>query len=272
MPVGPFCPFRSSYSSDEAVNREMGTLAERGKGLAQRMAHIMLEAQMGRDPDPAVVRPLADEIRETAEMWNVAIARMRYLDDFQALEYFKLMQAHIARKGMRIEQVQALMAWQTDGMVAFCEGRTPPEIPSDLPTELLVGGTSGLTNMMGGAGAGLTAKPFNPDSDALKSDVIREEYVRLTADHSALIKMGENYRSFDPAGKAMFLKQVEDVETRWSVFFTRFQLMGQVNPEYVREANSCLQQVGMTVIEFRELLREAHDIMRSDAEQEAVSR
>ncbi|CAK0839848.1 unnamed protein product [Prorocentrum cordatum] len=105
---------------------------------------------------------------------------------------------------------------------------------------------------------------------AMQSEVVKAELDLLVKDHKALVKMGETYGSFDPAGKAIFLDQVEAVESRWEVFISRFQLMGELNPDYVQQANSFLESSGLSVAGFRQLLREAHTAMRQDAEREAL--
>mmetsp|Transcript_25554 Transcript_25554/g.56338 ORF Transcript_25554/g.56338 Transcript_25554/m.56338 type:complete len:385 (-) Transcript_25554:117-1271(-) len=272
LPVGPFCPYKSNTISNQMLDNEMETISVRASGMASRLAPIMLDAQMGKAPDPKLVGPLAQEMTETADLWGIALTRLQMAEDFQALETFKLTEAEIARKGMTIRQVQDCMKWQTEGMVAFCEGRPPPPMPSSLPEEVLAGAPPNLGDMFRAGGGILRVGPFLPDSKALQSEVVQEELTRLSSDHAQLIKMGETYRSFDPAGKLAFLDQIEEVASRWEVFLTRFQLMGELNPEYVREAEEYLKRVNLSPLEFRKLLKEAHDIMRADAEREANSR
>lgn len=274
LPVGPFCPFRSSFSSSETMESEMDSISSRAAGMAQRFAPMMLDAQMGKEPNPELVKPLAEEMIETNDLWKVTLARMRLTPDFQGLEFYKLTQAQLGRQGLTLELMQELMAWQMEGMVAFCEKRPPPPPPAGAPPELLAGMMSGsgpnLSQMAGASGADITALPF--DMAALESDIVRDELEKLTEDHKQLIKMGENYGSFDPSGKVMYLDQVEAVESRWEVFMARFRLMGQLNPQYVKEAELYLQKVSMTPNEFRDLLKEAHNLMREDAEREALAR
>mmetsp|Transcript_45108 Transcript_45108/g.102453 ORF Transcript_45108/g.102453 Transcript_45108/m.102453 type:complete len:136 (-) Transcript_45108:85-492(-) len=129
---------------------------------------------------------------------------------------------------------------------------------------MMQGGGPNLGQMANAAGAEIRAPPF--DLDALEGEVVREEFEKLSRDHEQLIKMGENYGSFDRAGKVMFLDQVEAVESRWEVFMARFKLMGKLNPEYMSQAEAYLQKVSMTPNEFRDILKQAHNIMREDAE------
>jgi len=235
--------------------------------MSQKFAPIALDAQLGNMPDPEVVRPLAVEMREAGELWKVTLARMRLAEDFQGLEFYKLTEAQIERKGMSMQLVQDLMAWQLDGMVAFCEGRDPPPPPAGASPEILASmqdtSPSALSQMLG-ADSTLTAMPFDPNSRTMQTEVVRDEFAKLKLDHEQLIKMGEGYGSFDAAGKEMFLDQVEAIESRWEVFVSRFQLLGELNPEYVRQAKQYLQQVNLAPADFRQLIKEAHDLMRRD--------
>lgn len=249
-------------------------MAERAASIAQRFIPINMEAQMGNIPDPAVVRPLAKDMREVEELSKVALTRMRLTEDFQGLEYYKMTEAQLARQGMTMELMQQLTSWQVEGMLAFCEDREPPEPPRGVTPELLAGkmGNMGFSSMMSAAGSEITAMPFDMDSETMNSEVVRAEFDKLSDDHKRLIKMGEGYGSFDPAGKEMYIDQIEAVESRWGVFMGRFRLMGELNPEYVRQASKYLQQASLTIGQYRELVRAAHLRMRRDVEQERLAR
>lgn len=267
IPAGPFCPFRSEFSGNEVLDAEMGMLSERAKDLTKKFAPIALDAQMGKMPDPATVRPLAQEMRETNDLYKVAMARMQYTEDFQGLEFFKMTEASLNAKGMTIDKMQKLMSWQMEGMIAFCENGPPPSPPEGMTEDDFRQIQANGPPMMGmfSKSQGLTAWPFDMDCKSMRSDVVREEFEKLSRDHEQLIKMGQSYGSFDAAGKEIFLDQVEDVETRWDIFLKRFQLTGELNPEYVKEAAEFLAEVGLKPNEFRKLLRDAHEIMRVEA-------
>eukprot|EP00439_Symbiodinium_sp_Y106_P081025 s643_g19.t3 len=84
---------------------------------------------------------------------------------------------------------------------------------------------------------------------ALESTVVQDELEALTRDHEGF---GGKYRDFDPLGKQAYLDQVQGIpsirlQERWRVFIGRFQLLGELNPDYVAESERYLQSVGMTI-------------------------
>mmetsp|Transcript_43858 Transcript_43858/g.129850 ORF Transcript_43858/g.129850 Transcript_43858/m.129850 type:complete len:82 (+) Transcript_43858:55-300(+) len=78
--------------------------------------------------------------------------------------------------------------------------------------------------------------------------------------------MGKNYGSFDSAGKLMFLDQMDSVAERWEVFLKRFKLMGEEGPRYVSDSEDMLKRLGLRSDLARKILRDAHDMLRADAE------
>uniref|UniRef100_A0A7S2BEG5 Uncharacterized protein n=1 Tax=Haptolina brevifila TaxID=156173 RepID=A0A7S2BEG5_9EUKA len=117
----------------------------------------------------------------------------------------------------------------------------------------------------------VTTTPFTGKEAAFESEIIREEYGKLCRDHSSLIKLGESFGTFDPMGKLAFLDQLEGVESRWDVFFSRFSLLGALDPAFKEQTDGFLSSMGMSVESFRKVLKEAHDLMRLDAEQERMN-
>jgi hypothetical protein len=133
------------------------------------------------------------------------------------------------------------------------------------------GGGGGASSMMDqmGAAQGVDASPFSGMESAFESDVVRAEYEQLCRDHASIIKLGETYGTFDPLGKLAYLDALEAVEERWDVFFSRFALLGQLNADYVEQTEAFLKSMGgMGAETFREVLSEAHQLMRRDAEEE----
>ena len=57
-------------------------------------------------------------------------------------------------------------------------------------------------------------------------------------------------------------------DSRWDVFVGRFELMGALNSDFREQTGDFLNSMGMSVGTFREVLQEAHDSMRRDAEAE----
>ena len=97
---------------------------------------------------------------------------------------------------------------------------------------------------------------------------MREEYQKLCRDHASIVKLGEGFGGFDPLGKLAYLDALEAVEERWDVFFSRFALMGALNQDFVDQTSVFLGSMGMSASDFREVLGEAHALMRKDAEVE----
>lgn len=263
LPVGPVCPFRSEFTGNQVLDSEMKSMTSGAGDMNRKFAAIALDAQMGTAPDPNAVRPLAEQMRETNDLWKVSLARMQYTEDFQGLEYFKLMEAQMKSKGTSLKQVQDLMTWQMDGMLAFCENRPPPPMPAGVTPEIMQQ-MDGNSPMMGQPPS-LTSWPFDRNCKSMQSAVVKGELDELVRDHEQLIKMGANYGSFDAAGKEIFIDQIEAIESRWEIFMKRFELLGELNPQYAKESQEFLAQMGLQPSEFRQLLRDAHETMRADA-------
>eukprot|EP00957_Ditylum_brightwellii_P070074 5322548-Ditylum_brightwellii.AAC.1 len=61
---------------------------------------------------------------------------------------------------------------------------------------------------------------------------------------------------------------MEAIEDRWDVFFARFSLLGQLNQDFVKQCNGFLDSMNLSESDFKSLLKEAHEIMKRDAENE----
>mmetsp|Transcript_101438 Transcript_101438/g.327340 ORF Transcript_101438/g.327340 Transcript_101438/m.327340 type:complete len:252 (-) Transcript_101438:79-834(-) len=240
----------------------MGALTESTPQFATEMARIQLEAQMGKEPDRARVRQLADELDTSYQKWEVLIAKLRMSDDFQSREYYKLTEAHMVRHGRSPEAMGATVRFQVECMRAFADGRFPPPPPPGLDLTPPKEGTAGGLMTY----SAIEAEPFTGSESLFRQQVVRDEYEALTRDHMQLIKLGEQYGTFDPLGKVAFIDQIEAVEARWDVFFARFALVGGLNPDFKEQSEAFLSSMGLGAGEFRRLLRDAHDAMRRDAE------
>jgi len=273
-PIGPFCPFRSSATS------ENGPLGVAMSGLtsdvmprfASEMARLQLTMQTGGEPDLARVAALADDLTTAEADWRALLTRMRGSTDFQSLEYFKLMEAWTTRQGESMESIGLMMRWQADCMRAFAAGQPPLPPPPGIDLDKLMqqqqqGGAQASNPMAQvSAAQSVTSAPFN-EAD-LDTDVVRGEYAELCKAHAGIVKLGEGYGGFDPLGKCAYLDALAAVEERWDVFFARFALMGCLNPTFKEQTDDFLGSMGMSADVFREVLREAHEEMRSDAERE----
>ena len=74
--------------------------------------------------------------------------------------------------------------------------------------------------------------------------------------------------SFNDSWQLAYLDALDGIESRWDVFFSRFALMGALNPEFKEQTDTYLESMGMNTERFREVLKEAHELMRCDAEKE----
>ena len=114
----------------------------------------------------------------------------------------------------------------------------------------------------------ITATPFSGDEAAFGSETVKSEYMHLCRDHMGLIEFGGKYDEFDPTGKLYYLDEIEKIEERWDIFFARFNLLGALNQQYVRQCDAFLASLGLNETEFRQLLKQCHEKMREDADRE----
>ncbi len=279
-PIGPFCPFRSEATAkDGPLGMAMdGLTNERMPKFATEMARLQLELASGGQPDVERVRVVAGELHEAEGEWQTMLMRMRLADDFQSRETFKMTEAWAERRGENLEMIGVLMRWEADCMLAFASGQPPLPPPPGVDLSKLVehqaaqeaGGGGSVFGQMSAAQA-VTSVPFTGDEPAFDSAVVREEYEALCRDHAKLIEFGQKYGTFDPLGKVAFIDAVEAVEARWDVFFSRFSLLGALNPTFKEQTDAFLGSMGMSNELFREALGEAHALMRADAEKERAA-
>lgn len=267
-PIGPFCPFRSSAAV--AVEPRIEELNSQAPEFASEVARIQMDVQMGNEPDKDRLFRVADGIDKAVENWESLLARLKLSGDFQIREYSKLTQAHLASSGVSPQSVASMMRWQAGCMRAMALNAPPPMPPSDLDLQQLMRSAASdkpppsLTQMS--AAEKISCNPF--DDSALKTETIKKEYEQLCRDHRSLIEFGARYATFDPSGKIAFIDEIEKIEERWDVFFTRFSLMGELNGEFLRQCNAFLDSMNLNEGEYRLLLKKAHEIMRHDAEVE----
>ena len=177
------------------------------------------------------------------------------------------------RQGESFDTICSQMRWQADSMRAFSMGMPPPPLPAGMDMEKLMqqqqkAGAQPSPMAQVGAAQSVDSAPFTGKESAFDSPVVREEYESLCRAHSSTITLGEGYGNFDALGKLAYLDALEAVEDRWDVFYTRFALLGALNPTFKEQTDDFLSALGMDVTTFREVLREAHVLMREDAERE----
>lgn len=288
-PVGPFCPFRSSTSIDmEPKMERMNTMRSNSDDddpsaatidnnfdVATEMTKIQLNLQMGIETDPGQLIKVADQIESSVEVWENLVTRLKLSSDFQTREYAKLTQAHLETNGVTTESVASMMRWQAGCMKAMANNQPPPIPPSNVNIAKMMEDAMkeqqqqkppSITAMA--AAQKITTTPFNGKEAIFDSLTVKDEYEALCRDHMNLIEFGSTYDTFDPSGKILYLDETEKIEDRWDVFFKRFQLMGQLNQDYIDQCNAFLQSMGLTEDDYKKILSKSHDIMREDAENE----
>jgi len=267
-PIGPFCHFRSSASVDAEPNFE--ELYEPAPNFATDMARVQSDMELGAEPDRDVLFRVADGIDQSVFQWETLLARLKLSGDFQTTEYTKFTEVHLARHGVTPTSIASMMRWQGGCMKALALNAPPPMPPSDLDLGKLMNSardeksTPSLHGMVNAQK--ITCDPF--DQSVLKNEVIREDFEKLCRDHNELIESGAKYSEFDPREKLTFLDQIEMIEDRWDIFYTRFSLMGELNHLFIKQCNDFLNSMNLSEEEYRQLLKEAHGIMRKNAESE----
>ena len=274
-PIGPFCPFRSKASIE--VEPNMQNLNTATPSFATDMARLQLDMQMGNAPDPVKLKQVADDLEKSVEEWENLLDRMNNSVDFQTKEYYKLTQAHLKSQDQNSNDIATMMKWQANCMRAMANNTPPPFPPASINLEKMMEEAQAAQQgkkirspamaAMANAEA-ITATPFSGDESAFESETVKQEYEKLCRDHAGLIEMGASYGNFDPMGKIAYMDQMEALEERWDVFFARFQLLGQLNQSFVRQCDAFLDSMGLEEGDFRKLLKQAHQLMREDAEKE----
>jgi hypothetical protein len=261
---------------------KMERLSAKTPEFATEMTRIQLDFSMGQIPDKDRLTRVADGLQREVENWEELVARLRLSSDFQTREYAKLTQAHLDQFNSTVESISAIVRWQAGCLRAMADNSPPPMPPPDVNLTMLMEqqqqqslGSSAASSQLPSPPSisamamaeKITAQPFDEES-AFGSPTVKEEYERLCRDHMNLIEFGGKYGAFDPAGKLMYLDEVEKIQDRWDVFFARFQLMGALNSKYTRQCNDFLASMSMDEARYRELLKRCHDLMRKEAELE----
>ncbi|GAX27793.1 hypothetical protein FisN_13Hh100 [Fistulifera solaris] len=270
-PVGPFCPFRSSSSIE--LEPKMEAINAAGPEFAKEMTKIQLDMSIGEMPDPERLHRVADGLEQAVDQWESLVARLRLSSDFQTREYAKLTQAHLQSHGMTVDGIASMIRWQAGCMRAMANNTPPPMPPANMDLEQLMNNSNqqqrekpSITAMA--AAEAITATPFSKNSPAFDAPNVKQEHDALCRDHRNLIEFGAKYDSFDPLGKLYYLDEIEKIEDRWDVFFTRFKLMGQLDATYLQQCDRFLASMGMNEEEYRKLLKQSHALMRAEAEAE----
>lgn len=270
LPLGPLCPFKSAFWSDPALADYATELEGKSRGLTARM----MDMQAGQMPSAEQLADMSKDFREANDIWLAQNARLRTAQDFQAREMYRLTEAVLQSQNITMEMVEAIMDWQPKQVQAMAERRIPPPLPSFMSPDVFQRWTKNspsLLSLMSSMPV-VNVQPFDLNSKAFTSTVVVEEFESLVRDHSQAIKMGEGYGSFDAVGKEMFLDQLALIEDRWAIFVARFKLMGDLNPKYLEETEAFLKRSSMSNAEFQGRLRDAHALLRTEAQAEGLRR
>jgi hypothetical protein len=270
-PIGPCCPFRSKSSSD--FDPAMKSIND-NTDFATEMARIQLDMKIGKMPDPSRLRIVAQGIDEAVDNCEQLTTILAISEDFQTKEYIKLIQAQMARYGQDLEEMCTMMRWQSQCMRAMANTRPPPLPPAEMDLMRMSSeaqkyekeGVKMPSMSAMSVAERITSVPFNGNEAVFESKIVKEEYETLCHDHRELIEFGSKYGSFDAAGKNAHLQRIESIQERWSVFFARPKISGQLNEDFIDQCNSYLSSMSLDEFGFHELLKEAHEIMRQDAE------
>jgi len=276
-PIGPFSPFRSAACADGSPlgSAMAGLTQSKMPAFAMEMSKLQLEMQANPNgmPDLPRIRRLASDLSDATDDWGQMLARMSLVDDFQAREYYKMTSVWAEKQGESLATIGLMMRWQADSMLAFADGKPPLPPPPGVNLEKLArqqqeqqqNGPGSMLSQISAAAA-VDATPFTGKEAAFESAVVREEYEKLCRDHAGIVRLGESFGTFDALGKVAFLDQLKFIEERWDVFFSRFALLGALNPDFEAQTSAFLNSMGMDADQFREILDETHVLMREEAE------
>lgn len=270
-PIGPFCPFRSESAME--LDPKMEAITSVAPDFGTEVARIQLDLKMGHVPDPNRLQKVARGIEVTVDNWEELLEKLNDSRDFQTREYAKFTQAHLGKFGQTSEEICSMMRWQSKCMFAMAQNRPPPFPPSGLNVMKMMdaakatGGKPAPSLARMSTAVKVTERPFEEDK-TFQSEIVRNEYLNLCRDHAYLIKFGSRYSSFDPPGKIAFLDKMDEIHDRWDIFFSRFDLMGQLNETFIKQCDRFLESMNMTEEDFKQLMKETHSIMRNDAENE----
>ncbi|CAE7042308.1 NLRC3 [Symbiodinium natans] len=257
LPVGPFCPYASprlkNLCADERHRTQMEDIVMR----IDRLAEV-------EDATLADHLALGREIRDADAVWRGNLMQMRHSEDFQTQELYHFTDAHLQTLGVSVAEVEKFAAWQAEALEAMGQ-RRPLPAPQALPGSEKATHLRGLLDSFRLGRTQTLSMDLSPP-EALEESVADEELAALQRDHAALIAMGQDYGSFDAAGKKIFIDQIDQIEERWRVYLGRLRLMGEADPPFVQSIRPLLERLGLRAAEANAVLREAHRQLRSNAD------
>jgi len=270
-PIGPLAPVSSEYIQSGMLEKEVQDLLAMASQVSTKFSSFGAEVQSGQLPDPEKCRKVAEEIGATHEKWKVQQTRWKLSDDFQARELYQLTQVQLQKDGLSFDEMEEGVQWSVAFLLAFADGKMPPEMPksharmAEKQQQRGPASTQFLSPMHFFSGA--SAVPILPDSPTLQSDIVKEELNSIMKQHTQMVKMGEGYGKWDREGKKAYIQQLEATEDRWGTFLKRFELMGDVNPDYLTATEAFLKHYQIaSVADFKDWLKKTREGMVMDAE------
>jgi hypothetical protein len=278
-PTGPFCPFKSS-ANQESASEVMDSLNIHTvtPQFASEMSSIDQDLDAGKVPDKAMVLRVYSKMSQTTNRWDRLMDSFQNSPDFQTRERARLLQVHMGKTGTTFDLMGSMMRYKTEVLKALAYDEPLPEPPSDIDIEKIIQRNSEIQASLPKDNHFLTAmtvadimdcQPFTGNEAAFDSPIVSEEYIRLCEDHASLIEFGATYENFDRIGKLLYLDEIDKIQERWDIFFTRFSLLGALNKDYIDQCDSVFASLGMKEADYRQNLKDCHDLMRKEAERES---
>ena len=267
-PIGPFSPFRSKKAEEK--EREMEGITESGPSMMLDMERLRLDMEMGITPDVDRVVKIATSIEDKVKAWKTYVSNMKESADFQNLEQLQLTELHVQMSGFSVDELNEMMVWQSSVLRSLAENSVPPPVSPAVQKVMMSGMDAAPQVSVSDVLAGLdcTVRPPFTTEAVMGSEIAHKEWVRLLEDHEKLVDLGAGYGRFDPLGKIAYLDEIEKINDRWEIFYTRFSLMGSMNPGYVEDCDRLLKGLRLDEAQFRDLMKKVHKKMREEAERE----
>jgi hypothetical protein len=269
-PTGLLCPFKSPATEKAATeisdNLSMYTVSPQ---FASELESVEQDLEDGIMPDKDKLLRVSREMAQAANHWEKLMDGFQKSPDFQTREFNKLTQE---QSGQSFGNSASIMRWKSEQFKALALDEPLPEPPSHIDFEALnmqesLPDESPFPTAATIAEA-MNCNPFAGSEAAFETPIVKEEYNRLCRDHANLIEFGATYGSFDRIGKLLYLDEIDKIQERWDVFLTRFSLMGALGKDYIEQCDFIFTSIGMKEAEYRQHLKDCHDLMRKEAELE----
>jgi hypothetical protein len=243
-------------------------------GFTFELTRIMLGYKLGFQPIPDRLRKMANTVENDLDQREELVTQLKAIPDFQSREYLKQRElqsksnSELGAFGDFLQNDVSNMRFFSTFLRAYADNSPElPEPPSDFfnvaTRDELSSANDILIELLMRQ---VTKVPFDPHN--FESETIAKEYQQLVVDHKILIDFGSTYGEFDPIDKLSYLNQIEQIEERWDAVIFRLKLMNALQEPYMKQCKMLLRSMKVTEDEYRELLKEAHRLMRLDAERE----